>query len=206
MTVWRLTHWATAASVGATAMAVAFPGLAIAAETAAEQGEGGGGMPQLDVSTFPTQIFWLIVVFGALYWLLSTKVIPQIEAVMEERKRRMQSDLDEAARLRAEAEDAYARFETLIADAKTRAGDTVARSKHALEKTHAEHESALDSELTAKIDEAVAAITASADEARKSIDDVAVEVAQAAVQQLIGVKVNKTETRAALSAVQKEAA
>lgn len=200
MTGWRLTHWGIAALV-------AFPGLAFAAETAEDHmGEPGGGMPQLELSTFPTQIFWLIVVFSALYWLLSKKVIPQIEGVMEQRENRMQQDLDEATRLRTEAEDAYARFETLIADAKAKAGDTVAQTKHSLEQSHAEGERTLDGELSTKIDEAVAAITASANEAKKSIDDVAVEVAQAAVQQLIGVKVNKTETRAALAAVHKEAA
>jgi F-type H+-transporting ATPase subunit b len=44
---------------------------AAAAHAAADAAHGGGpGMPQLDFSTFPNQIFWLIVTLVAIYFIL----------------------------------------------------------------------------------------------------------------------------------------
>ena len=42
-------------------------------------------MPQFDFGTFPSQIFWLIVCFAALYFLLAKTVLPKIGAVLEDR-------------------------------------------------------------------------------------------------------------------------
>ena len=72
------------------------------AEGALEAGqeEHGAGMPQLDSDTFLSQIFWLIVTFGVLYWLLKTKALPKVSEVLEARQDRIASDLDRAATLR----------------------------------------------------------------------------------------------------------
>ena len=42
----------------------------------------GPGMPQLDVSSFPNQIFWLIVTLGVIYFVLSRFALPRIGAVL----------------------------------------------------------------------------------------------------------------------------
>ena len=56
-------------------------------------------MPQLEVSTYISQIFWLIVSFGLLYYLLSRKALPKVAEILETRADRVRSDLDEAQRL-----------------------------------------------------------------------------------------------------------
>ena len=36
------------------------------------------GMPQFDLTRFPTQIFWLVVCFAVLYALMANLVLPRI--------------------------------------------------------------------------------------------------------------------------------
>ena len=42
-------------------------------------------MPQVDLSTFSSQIFWLVLVFGTLYFIVSRHIIPKAEYIMNER-------------------------------------------------------------------------------------------------------------------------
>ena len=39
---------------------------------------GGAGMPQLDFSTFPNQIFWLVVTLLVIYFVLSRVALPRL--------------------------------------------------------------------------------------------------------------------------------
>lgn len=189
----------SAAAVGTLGWSV----LAFAAETA-ENGAGdqaSGGMPQLDPSTFGSQIFWLAVTFTGLYWLLSTKVLPVVEATIDERNSRIQGDLDAAAKLRGEAEAAYASYEAQLSAATTKAQETVVTAKEKVSTSVAEKTAELQAGLDKRIDDRVAELMASSQATLKNIDQVAVEVSQAAVERLIGVKVSADEAKAAVAAV-----
>ena len=94
----------------------------MAAETAADaHGEAAAGLPQLDPTWWPSQLFWLVVTFGVLYWLMAGKFLPAIGAAIEERRDRIADDLDQAAEFRKQAEDAEKAYEQALADAKAKA-------------------------------------------------------------------------------------
>jgi len=64
--------------------------------TQTEVGHEGGGhsnFPPFDASTFPAQILWFFIAFGLLYWFMSKRALPQIGAVIENRKARIARDL-----------------------------------------------------------------------------------------------------------------
>ena len=61
-------------------------------------------MPQLDVSTFPPQLIWLAITFIVLYLLMSKLGLPQVHAIIEARRQRLDDDLARAAEIKAEAE------------------------------------------------------------------------------------------------------
>ena len=63
-----VTRWSRRIGLAAVATVAALP------SWAATDG-GGGGLPQLDVSTFPTQVFWLFVSFALLYFVMSKVAI-----------------------------------------------------------------------------------------------------------------------------------
>lgn len=44
-------------------------------------------MPQFDVSSFPSQAFWLVIVFGVLYFFISRVIAPTAESILTSRHR-----------------------------------------------------------------------------------------------------------------------
>ena len=61
------------------------------------------GMPQLDFSTFPNQIFWLLVTLVVIYLVLSRVALPRIGGVLAERKGTITNDLAAAEELKQSA-------------------------------------------------------------------------------------------------------
>ena len=68
-------------------------------------------MPQLDITTYSSQIFWLIVTFGVLYYLVVRKALPHISEVLESRQAKIDDDLKIAAARKEEAGQVLAEYE-----------------------------------------------------------------------------------------------
>ena len=77
----------------------------MATEATEAAGHGGEavGMPQLDFSTWPNQIFWLLVTLVAIYFLLTRIALPRIGAVLADRKGSITNDLAAAEELKQKA-------------------------------------------------------------------------------------------------------
>jgi len=126
-------------------------------------------MPQLDPSTFGSQLFWLAVSFVTLYVVLSVLVLPRIGATMAKRSEQLDGDLAEAEALRAKAEAALEAYEEALAQARTKAlvvAQTMraevqaetARQKAELDAKLAEEAAAADSRLAATREAALAGL------------------------------------------------
>ncbi|MBA4489948.1 F0F1 ATP synthase subunit B' [Paracoccus sp. S1E-3] len=131
-----------------------------AAGAAAHAGEAAqsAGMPQLDVSTFGNQIFWLLVTLAVLYWVLSKVALPRIGAIISDRQGAITGDLMQAEEFKKKAKDAEAAYGKALADARTEAGKIIAAQK-----------AEIQTELNTAIDKADAEISARAGESEKRI-------------------------------------
>ena len=161
-------------------------------------------MPQLDVSTFPSQIFWLIICFSVLYYLLSRRALPRISETLEARQDRIAADLDQAQRLRRDAEAALASYGEAMAKAQDRAQRLLAEAQSRLQAQAAERQAELDQQLARQLADAEVRITAA--RALAELEDAAIDVARAAAARLGGVEVSADAARRALRAVRQEAA
>ena len=47
-------------------------------------------MPQLDTVTFLSQIFWLVIIFGAFYLIVLTHILPSISRILKVRKKKLE--------------------------------------------------------------------------------------------------------------------
>jgi F-type H+-transporting ATPase subunit b len=146
--------------------------------------EAAGGMPQLDFTTFPSQIFWLIVALVVLYYFLSRVGLPQIAGAIEERHDAIEDDLDRAAEFKRRAQQAEHAYEAALANAKAEVAKIAAEAKAA---TQAEVDKVIakaEAEIAAKTAESEARIEAVRAEARASIETVARDTAGALVASL----------------------
>ena len=50
-------------------------------------------MPQLEITTYPSQIFWLVVSFSILYLIMSRVIIPRISSVIKSRESEIKNNI-----------------------------------------------------------------------------------------------------------------
>lgn len=102
--------------------AVAPHGTDAAHGAAAQGGEHAAAtFPPFDTTLFASQLIWFAVTFLALYVILSRIVLPHIAEVLAKRDGVIRSDLDEAAKKGAAAEQARIDMESATAKARAQA-------------------------------------------------------------------------------------
>tara|TARA_B100000886_G_scaffold17298_1_gene11087 strand:+ start:1084 stop:1650 length:567 start_codon:yes stop_codon:yes gene_type:complete len=172
----------------------------------------GPKLPQLDVATYSSQIFWLIVSFVVLYFLVAKLAMPRIAEVLEERQERIEDDLDKAETLKKEAYQVRIEYEKALSAAREKAQDATRHAKEEIAKRSAEAESAAQVKVTVMLEEAEKRIAASKTGAEETLGEpisslersVAEEVVGNAVQKLIGVDVTAADIDAAIAATMEE--
>ena len=88
-------------------------------------------MPQLDSSSFISQIFWLFISFGLLYLLIAKFVFPSTSFVLFSRSKKIDDDLKLAQDLNEEAENIKKECDNLLQEAKDQARDIILAAEHA---------------------------------------------------------------------------
>lgn len=61
-------------------------------------------MPQLDISTFPSQVFWLVICFGILCFAMVAILIPRMSKIMESRAVELETLKIKTEKLMAQAD------------------------------------------------------------------------------------------------------
>lgn len=148
--------------------------------------EHGSGFPPFQTQTFASQVLWLVIVFVALYLLMSRIALPRVAGIIEARSKRIDGDLAEAQRLKGEADAASAAYEKALADARGRA-QTLANTRREQEAARAETaRKELDAKLNAHLAEAEQTIAQTRSAAMGNVRDIATGAAAAIVERLIG--------------------
>jgi F-type H+-transporting ATPase subunit b len=157
-------------------------------------------MPQIAqiASTYAGQFFWLLIVFGLIYFGIGRAMLPKIEATVDARNSRIADDLNAAERSRADAdatEEAWrAKMSAARAEAQTATADAKIKGALATEK----QVKAADLASGSKIAKAEDAIRSATTEALASIESAAAEAVQDIVAKLSGTSVTPAVAAAAV--------
>ena len=157
-------------------------------------------MPQLDPSSYLSQIFWLVITFGAMFLIMWRVAVPKIADVLEARQYRITDNHAKAEELNREAEEAYDAYQTSLAEARSEAHEEVAAVNQKVAEEQAEKEAAQQEKLNAKIRESEAEIDKAVMSAIEGVESTAVEVSEAAVEKLLGESVDKATVEKAVKA------
>lgn len=178
---------------------IALAGVALTFAAAPAVAQDSGGLPQLtQTDTFASQIFWLIVTFGALYYLMSRKVLPRLGQVVEGRREKIDDDLGRAERLRAEAEEVMQAYEKALASARSEAGGILKASSDEIKSEQTARLEIFGRQQAEQTRAEEAAIEDAVRRAGGELADMAAEVAQAVTQKLIAVNPDAAASRSAV--------
>jgi F-type H+-transporting ATPase subunit b len=144
------------------------------------------GMPQLDFSTFPNQIFWLIVTLVVIYYVLSQIALPRIAAFLAERSGTISNDIAAAEELKLKAVEAEEAYNQALADARAEAQKIAAETRAVIQADLDVATATADAEISAKTAESEKRITEIRDSAMASVKEVATDTAAELVSVLGG--------------------
>ena len=174
-----------------TAIAVALPAFMSAKAFAA--GASEPGLPQLDIATWPSQLFWLVVLFGAGYVVMAKMVTPRIGAVLEERRQTLDGDLEKARNASADADKTRAEYESDLEKARSDAAEFAKQAAMEATKKAEAADAKVARKLADKVASAEAALAKAKTEALANLNDIAAEAAMDAVAALAGIKTTSAQ-------------
>ena len=143
-------------------------------------------MPQLEVSTFVPQLFWLAISFVILYLLMARIGLPRVGSAIEARRRRVDDDLARAAQLKAEAEAVLAAYQETLAKARADAQAAVKETTDRMAAEAAERQRQLGESLARQTAEAERQITAAKQRALSEMPEIVAEVARSVTEKVTG--------------------
>ena len=159
----------------------------MATETAAAEGAASTpGMPQLDVTTFSNQIFWLLIALFAIYFLLSRIALPRIAGILAERRGTITNDIAAAEDLKSKAKAAEDAYDKALADARAEAQKIAADTRASIQEDLDAALAKADAEIAAKTAESEAAIAEIRAGAVVAVQEVAKDTAAEIVQAMGG--------------------
>lgn len=148
-------------------------------------------MPQLDPDVFLPQIFWLFVLFGLVYLFIAYSAAPKIAEVLERRQDWIASDLQEAEKLQALAEESRISYEKALEEARAKAASTVAAKREAIKADVEAEYNRLSEKLGGEAAVAEAKIAAAKDKALDEIRAVAADVAKDIIKSVSGLDLDE---------------
>jgi len=173
----------------------------VTAAMAAETAEESGAFPPFDPTYFASQLLWFAITFGALYFLMARVIIPRLAGILETRHDRISRDLDEAQRLKAEADAAVAAYEHELSDARQNAQAIALTATNKAKADAEEARNKVEAELSEELADAEARINEMRDTAMADVSTIAADVTETLVQQLVNAKITKAEASRAVTQV-----
>jgi F-type H+-transporting ATPase subunit b len=164
------------------------------------------GLPQMDVGTFPSQVFWLAITFGLLFLVLSRTTLPMIAGVIGARRNRIEGDLGTAESLRKDAANALAGYESALASARSRAVQLANENRKRIVGEIEQMKAQADSTAQAGMADAERRIAAERARAVTGVKAAAADAAADIVERLLGTPVSREEAASAVAGVETKGA
>lgn len=110
-------------------------------------------MPQLELSSYVSQIFWLLLSFCVLWFMISVFIMPKLTDIIEQRKRKIDEYLQSAEALNNKAQSSLEKYNETISSAEKKAEEQRNEAKKELAASLHQTETNMINSLNKKIAE-----------------------------------------------------
>jgi F-type H+-transporting ATPase subunit b len=152
--------------------------------------EANGGhkapFPPFQTSTFPSQLFSLLIAFVVLYVIVSRLALPRVGKTIDDRQSAIDGDLAAAQKLKDESDAALKAYESELAAARGRAQAIGAETRDKLNAQAEAQRKTLEDRLSVKLADAEKTIASTRTAAMSNVRGIAADAAAAIVQRLTG--------------------
>ena len=162
------------------------------------------GMPQLNPEFWSAQIFWLILIFTSLYLIIWKIFLPKITYSIENRKSRIVNDLDEALKLKENAEKKLKEYNEIIENSKKEAQKIIDDSKKKLDKDIENKKQKFSDEIEKELVSTEKEIKDLKKSSIINISNIAAEISAEIIKEIINVEVNKSNVSAIVEDITKK--
>ena len=148
-----------------------------------------------------SQIFWVLLTFGFVFFVIGRGMLPKIEATVDARDRKVADDLAAAKAAHAAADALEESYRQQSDASRAAAQKAVTDAKDKAAKDAEKRLAKVDAELADKLSAAETDVSAARSSAMAEIESVAAEAAGDLVAKLSGVKIAAADAKAAVMAV-----
>ena len=161
------------------------------------------GMPQLNTEFWTAQIFWLILIFSSLYLIIWKIFLPRITYSIENRKSKIVNDLDEAQKLKENAEKKLSEYNEIIEKSKKEAKKIIEDSKKKLDQDIERKKQKFNDEIEKELVATEKELKDLKKSSISNINRIAEETTNEIIKQITSTQVNKSSVSAIVNDVTK---
>jgi F-type H+-transporting ATPase subunit b len=159
-------------------------------------------MPQINQLSeiFFSQLFWLVVVFGIIYFVIGRGMVPKIRGTVGAREGQIAADLERAQAAREQADRTEAEWRGRMDAARAQAARVAQEAKQASAFETERRVKAAADVINSRVEAAEVEIRNAVAAARAEIESVAAEATREMVQRLTGIAVDTHDAATAVKA------
>lgn len=156
-----------------------------------------GGLPQFDVTSFPTQVFWLFIMFGVVYVTVKNVIVPQIGGTIETREAHIKHELQLATILTEKARQSVQEYDAVIRKTRITAFETLTAAHEKVTKLFAEGEIHQHNQFVTHREDTMSKLTKQKIEIAERLEGEVKTLSSTLVQKLITANTNSKTKKAA---------
>jgi len=162
------------------------------------------GMPQLNPEFWYAQVFWLLLIFSLLYLIIWKIFLPKITYSIENRKTKVVNDIDEAQKLKENAENKLKEYNEIIENAKKEAKKIIEDNRKKLDRDIESKKLKIIDEIEKVLINAEKEIKNLKKTSVKNICNIASETSAEVIKKIINAEVNKSNVSAIVNDIAKK--
>ena len=141
-------------------------------------------MPQLEISTFPSQIFWLVVSFLILYIIMAKVIVPRISSVIKNRENEIKNNIHISEQLYRDTEIINDEIEKIKNDTETEVREIINNLRININKKINENNQILKNKLEKKLEKDEKNIFKKKEKVLKEINKIAFNLSQEIIKKI----------------------